>query len=325
MTSYRQTGILKVCRRFIRESVVIGRTLILKLADSPRVQRFVRNNRATTSIVRRFVAGDTIEEAMPALLALNQRGMTIALDYLGENVTRAEEAAEFVAYYRRLLGIMDASRLDGYVSLKLTQLGMDISEELVYANMVSILEEADRYQRFIRIDMEGSAYTAKTLDIFCRLRSNFSNVGIVIQSYLHRSARDVEMLIESGAPVRLVKGAYKEPKEIAFQRKRDVDRNFIALMQMLLTRGNDPAIATHDAAIIRAAKQFAREKGIDPSRFEFQMLYGIRRDLQDRLAHEGYRMRVYTPFGTQWYGYLMRRLAERPANLWFVMKNLLRR
>lgn len=304
---------------------MIGRALLLKLADSPAVQRFVKRNGMSAGFARRFVAGETMESAVPAVRALNDRCISVSLDHLGENVRTAEEAVESVGYYHRLLQFIDEKQLDANVSLKLTQLGLDIGDDFAYDNLRFILEEARRTDQFIRIDMEGSAYTQRTLDLFYRLWPDYRNVGAVIQSYLYRSKDDLEKLIAAGVRVRLVKGAYREPKEIAFAAKRDVDRNFVELMQMLLRGGNYPAIATHDAAMIEATKEFVRKNNVQSNRFEFQMLYGIRRDLQESLVKEGYRMRVYVPFGTQWYPYMMRRLAERPANLWFVVRNLLRR
>lgn len=304
---------------------MFGRALLLRMANSPTIERFVKRNGMSAGIVRRFVAGETMEETVEAVRALKRRGIAASLDYLGEHVRSDEEAAASADYYRRLLRFIHENALHANVSLKLTQLGLDLSDERAQENLRHILEEASRFQQFVRIDMEGSAYTERTLNLFYRLWPDYKNVGVVIQAYLYRSAADVERLIEVGARVRLCKGAYSEPKEIAFPRKRDVDANFLALMRRLLKDGNYPAIATHDAAILRATKQFALAEGIAPDRYEFQMLFGVRRDLQDSLAAEGYRMRVYIPFGTQWYGYLIRRLAERPANLWFVLKNLFRR
>jgi proline dehydrogenase len=301
------------------------RGLLLRMANSPAVERFVKRNGMSAGFARRFIAGETMEETVAPVRALNERGITASLDYLGENVSRPEEAEQSVAYYLRLLGFIDEHGLNANISLKLTQLGLDLSEEIACANMSRILEEAQRFSQFVRIDMEGSDYTQRTLDLFYCLWSRYQCVGVVIQSYLYRSEADVEKLIETGARVRLVKGAYQEPKEIAYPLKKDVDANFHKLMETLLSRGAYPAIATHDETLIRATKEFARDQGIGPDKYEFQMLYGIRRDLQHALVQDGYRMRVYIPFGTQWYPYMMRRLAERPANLWFVLRNSLRR
>jgi proline dehydrogenase len=297
------------------------------------------------------------------VLALNAQGLSASLDFLGESVTGEQDVAVVLDTYLRVFQHIRAENLNANVSVKLTALGLDIDTDLCYRNMVRLLNAAgpgttgnrqqatqatgNRQQAtgnrakpapctlhptpcppiFVRIDMEGSAYTQRTLDLFYRLWDGpepYRNVGVVIQSYLRRSADDVERLIASGARVRLCKGAYKEPPSAAFPDKADVDANYVRLMQRLLEQGNYPGIATHDPKMIAATKQFARERAIAADRFEFQMLYGIRRDLQVQLVQEGYRMRVYTPFGTRWYPYLMRRLAERPANLWFVLKNILR-
>jgi proline dehydrogenase len=304
---------------------LITRNLLLRMANSPKIERFVKRNGMSSGFARRFIAGETMEETIEPVRVLNANGMTITFDYLGENVTRPEEAEESVAYYKRLFRFIAENKLDRNVSLKLTQLGLDISTDIAFTHMKTILAEAAQYEHFVRIDMEGSPYTQQTLDIFFRLWSDYKNVGTVIQSYLYRSADDIEKLVEAGARVRLVKGAYNEPKEVAFAHKSEVDTNYVKLMETLLKRGNYPAIATHDELIINSTKAFMKEESIDNSSYEFQMLYGIRRDLQKSLVSDGYRMRVYVPFGTQWYGYMMRRLAERPANLWFVAKNLLRR
>jgi proline dehydrogenase len=279
----------------------------------------------SAGFARRFVAGESMESTADPVRALNAGGITASLDYLGENVSRPEEAQNSADYYSRLFDFIDTQKLDSNVSLKLTQLGLDLGEDIAYSHMQRILEQAARYDQFVRIDMEGSAYTERTLNLFYRLWEDYKNVGAVIQSYLHRSAADVERLIESKARVRLVKGAYNEPPDAAFQKKAEVDQNYITLMEPLLDRGNYPAIATHDESMIQGAIRQTKKQEIGPERFEFQMLYGIRRERQIRLVQEGFRMRVYVPFGTQWYPYMMRRLAERPANLWFVLKNLLRR
>jgi proline dehydrogenase len=297
----------------------------MRLANSPTIERIVKSNGVHAPFVRRFVAGETMEEIVEPVRRLNARGLMASLDYLGENVKSTAEADEVVAYYLRLYPFIREKQLDANISLKLTHLGLDLGDEIAYRNMCRILECAAELNIFTRIDMESSAYTARTLEIFHRLWQEYQLVGPVIQAYLYRSPSDVENLIRIGARVRLVKGAYHEPPEVAFQQKRDVDNQFRTLMQMLLSRGNYPAIATHDIAMIRATKEFAQARQITPERFEFQMLYGIRRDLQNALVQEGYRMRIYVPFGSQWYPYMMRRLAERPANIWFVLKHLFRR
>ena len=304
---------------------MVSRALLLRLADSPKVERFVKRNGFSAGFARRFIAGERLEEVVQPVRALNELGITVSLDFLGENVHQPEQAAESLQNYLDCLDFIQRQRLNSNISLKLTQLGLDIDVELAYRNMRSILERAAQYEQFVRIDMEGSAYTESTLDLFYRLWQDHKNVGAVIQSYLYRSMSDTEKLIEAGARVRLVKGAYNEPKEVAFQQKSEVDENFIALMMPLLEGGNYPAIATQDEKMIMATAGHAKGKGIAADRFEFQMLYGIRRERQLSLRKEGYNMRVYVPFGTHWYPYMMRRMAERPANFWFVLKNLLRR
>lgn len=301
------------------------RSVLLRMADSPAVERVVRGSPLSGRLVRRFVAGDTMEQALDPVRALNAAGMSVSLDFLGENTHTREDAARSMGYYCALLCFIKERHLNANVSLKLTQLGLDIDEELAIEHMRAILVGAREGGQFVRIDMEGSPYTAATLRLFAALRSDFDNVGVVIQSYLKRSASDLEALIAHGAGVRLVKGAYQEPPSIAFQRKADVDRSFAELAETLLLRGENPAIATHDERLIEHTRAFAAARAIPPERYEFQMLFGIRRDLQERLVGQGHRVRVYTPFGTQWYGYLMRRLAERPANLWFFARNLVRR
>ncbi|MEP6755254.1 MAG: proline dehydrogenase family protein [Chthonomonadales bacterium] len=279
----------------------------------------------SAGFARRFIAGERMEETVDSVRQLNAREMTVTLDYLGENVSRPEEAHDSVEYYRRLFKFIFDNRLDANVSLKLTQLGLDISDSLAAQNMRLILEEAAKYDQFVRIDMEGSDYTERTLSIFYELWGDHKNFGTVIQTYLYRSETDIHRLIDAGARVRLVKGAYNEPKEVAFPDKKDVDESYVKLTQELLLKGNYPAIATHDPVIIAATNSFVADNQISVDRFEYQMLFGVRRDLQNKLVSDGFRMRVYVPFGTQWYGYMMRRLAERPTNLWFVLKNLLRK
>ena len=266
-----------------------------------------------------------MEDAEEAVRALNERGIVATVDFLGENTRTETEARDCAANYLRLLDHIQNASLDSNVSLKLTQLGLDMGDELAQQNLERILNRAQEYGQFVRIDMEGSAYTERTINLFYRLWPQHTNVGVVIQSYLRRSAADIERLIDDQVRVRLVKGAYKEPAEVAFQRKKEVDDSFVELMQHLMTGGNYPAIATHDERLIAEAIQFASARSIPSDRYEFQMLYGIRRERQLSLVAQGHRMRVYVPFGTHWYPYMMRRLAERPANLWFVLKNLLRR
>ncbi len=272
---------------------------------------------------RRFIAGESITEAVPAVADLPGRGLRLTLDYLGESVSSAEAAAAAATEYVHIIDAIVASKIERNVSLKLTQLGLDVDRATAVDNMRRILDPADTHGFFVRIDMENSPYTAVTLDILETLwQQGHRQVGTVIQSYLKRSEQDVRRLNALGARVRLVKGAYKEPKTVAFQHKTDVDASFIELMRLLLDEGHYPAIATHDPAMIAATKDYAKDKGYTTDRFEFQMLYGIRRDLQTSLVAEGYRVRVYVPFGKQWYPYFMRRLGERPANVAFVLKGI---
>ncbi len=302
------------------------RTSLLWLSEQPRIFRFVRSNPLARKFAARFVAGETITTAVDAVRDLNRRKITATLDLLGESISRETDAANARDIYLQMLDQIASSGVDSNVSLKLTQMGFDISEELCLANMTRILEKAKALGTFVRLDMEGSAYTQKTLDFFARklFPQYGAHVGVVIQSCLRRSERDIDQLIEMKARVRLCKGAYLEPAEVAFPDKADVDRSFLTLMERLLERGNYPGIATHDPAMISHARRFVAERGLEPSRYEFQMLYGVRRDLQDELRTAGFNMRVYVPFGTQWYPYLMRRLAERPANIFFILGNVVR-
>ncbi len=273
----------------------------------------------------RFVAGTTIDDALAATAAVNALGCSVSLDSLGENVTNAEEARHSAAIYHRLLDEIAPLRLNANVSLKLTQMGLDLDEKLAFGITRGIVEHAASIQNFVRIDMEGSPYTESTLRMVRELHSldgNAGRVGAVIQSYLYRSERDVADLLSDRIRIRLCKGAYQEPPEIAFQKKADVDSNYVKLMKMLLKSGVYHGIATHDPRMIAATRDFARAESISADAFEFQMLYGIRRDLQHQLVKEGWRMRVYIPFGAEWYPYFMRRLAERPANVLFVLKHL---
>jgi len=297
---------------------------LLYLAESRRMRDFVISNRATRGVSRRFVAGESLDDAIKATRILNARHLQAALDHLGENVADAQEAKASAQGYIAALECIKQTGVDANISIKLTALGLDIDQELCEQNVRSILQYAQHSSMFVCIDMEASVYTERTIDITLRMHEQFEHVGTVIQSYLYRSKKDIEQLIAQGVRVRLVKGAYKEPKEIAFQEKSEVDQNYVRLMMMLLARGNFPAIASHDEAITNTACKYARDTGIGKETFEFQMLYGIRRDLQDKLVSQGYNVRVYIPYGTQWYPYLMRRMAERPANLMFVLSNALR-
>jgi proline dehydrogenase len=300
------------------------RSALLYLSGQPRIFKFVRHNRLAKSFANRFVAGESLETALAAVARLNAKGITASLDLLGESVRNEAEARAAGQSYVNMLDRIYEKKADANVSVKLTAMGLDISEDLCVATMHKILQRAREYRTFVRIDMESSEYTERTLDLFeQRLYPSYrENVGIVLQSYLYRTFADVEHANLIKARVRICKGAYKEPETVAYPAKKDVDASYVRCMHALLKHGNYPGIATHDEAIIREAKRFAKENEILPSRFEFQMLYGVRRDLQDQLVREGYRMRVYVPFGTQWYPYLMRRLAERPANVAFLTGNL---
>ncbi len=280
--------------------------------------------RRRASFARRFIAGEAIDEAIEAVRAIQARGMGVTLDYLGERVSTLAEADFATRAYLAIFKTIVASGVERNVSLKLTQLGLDVDRATCVDNLRRILEAAREQDFFVRIDMEGSAYTASTLDIFDIVwNQGYRNAGIVLQSYLHRSADDVERANRTAARVRLVKGAYKEPKTVAYQERAEVDAAFVRLMRRLLAEGTYPAIATHDPALIDATRAFARERGIGADRFEFQMLYGIRRDLHSSLTAAGYRFRVYVPFGHEWFPYFMRRLGERPANVLFVARSLL--
>jgi proline dehydrogenase len=302
------------------------RSSLLYLSNQPRVFRFVRRNKLAKKFASRFVAGETLDDALRAVRGLNAKGITASLDLLGESVTNEREARAGAAEYLTILDRIQQQKLDANVSIKLTAMGLDISEELCVSIMHDVLDRARAYDTFVRLDMEGSSYTERTLRLFYdRLYPAYkANVGIVLQSYLYRTWSDVEQAIQAKPRVRLCKGAYKEPANVAFPDKREVDANYVKCMHALLEQGTYPAIATHDPALITEARRFAKERAIDASRFEFQMLYGVRRDLQEQLVKEGYRMRVYVPFGTQWYPYLMRRLAERPANVAFITGNVVR-
>ena len=302
------------------------RAVFLWLSEQPRIFRFVRKNRLARKLASRFVAGETLDEAMAPVRELNAGNLSASLDLLGESVLHAEEAQRACHIYLELLERIHSAGANANVSVKLTQMGLDIDEQMCVNNMRAIIGKAKQYESFVRIDMEQSSYTARTLQMFTDvLYPAFGNaVGVVLQSYLRRTAADVEAMITLGARVRLCKGAYQEPDDVAFPKKSDVDANYIACMERLLERGNYPGIATHDVKIIDHAKAFTKTRGISPARFEFQMLYGVRRDLQYKLRREGYNMRVYVPFGTHWYPYLMRRLAERPANIAFITANILK-
>ena len=299
---------------------------LLWLSERPAVVRLVHTTGVGRRLAARFVAGDDVPSAVAAVRELTAAGVAATLDVLGEAVTRASEATAARDAYLETLDAVARAGAASHVSLKLTQLGLDVSEALCAVNVEAVVERARAQGSFVRIDMEGSAYTERTLGLFRdRLFPAFgTSVGVVLQSYLRRTEQDLTALLSLGARVRLCKGAYQEPATVAFPRKRDVDANYVRCMERLLREGTEPAIATHDEAIIAHARTFARREGIGAERYEFQMLYGVRRDLQRALRRDGYRVRVYVPFGSAWYRYLVRRLAERPANVWFVVANVAR-
>ena len=302
------------------------RQAFLYLSNQQKIFRFVRNNGFAKRLAQRFVAGESVDEAIRAVEPLNKKGITASLDLLGESVHTEREAQAATREILTMLDRINERRVESNVSLKLTQMGLDISEELCVALMHDVVGRARDLRTFIRIDMEDSTYTERTLRLFeDRLHPSYGDhVGIVLQSYLYRTLADVERAIAIKARVRLCKGAYKEPATVAYPEKADVDANYVRCMHKLLSEGNYPALATHDDRIIREAKRYVLANKIGPERFEFQMLYGVRRDLQERLVREGWRVRVYVPFGTQWYPYLMRRLAERPSNIAFITGNVVR-
>jgi proline dehydrogenase len=270
----------------------------------------------------RFVAGSTLTQALAVCRELNSESISVTLDVLGESISSFDEAAAARDAYLRALSAIHESHIQGNVSLKLSQFGIDLSAEVCRANVGQLVERAAALDGFVRVDMESSEYVDRTLDLVCDLHSRYRAVGTVIQAYLYRSKKDIEMLNERGIRVRLCKGAYLEPASVAFPEKARVDANYVALMQLLLDKGTYPAIATHDEKMIAATKAYVATHNISRDAFEFQMLYGIRRDLQRQLAKEGFRVRVYVPFGQAWYPYYMRRLAERPANVLFILRNM---
>ncbi len=305
---------------------IVAKTFFHILAGSPTLKSLASRYgmRGTGGFARRFIAGETVEEAIAAARVIERDGLTVTLDLLGESVATAAEADTATRGYLAVIHAIAASGVGRNISLKLTQLGLTIDRATCVDNLRRILDAATAQEFFVRIDMENSPYTGVTLGVFETMwQQEYRNAGVVLQSCLPRSEEDAARMNELGARVRLVKGAYKEPRAVAYQSKADVDAAFVRIMRALLAAGTYPAIATHDPAMIDATRAFARERGIDPSRFEFQMLYGIRRDLQASLRREGYGVRVYVPFGREWFPYFMRRLGERPANVGFVLRGIL--
>jgi proline dehydrogenase len=303
------------------------RSAFIALSKNRALRRFCEQTRAGRRMSSRFVAGMEIGDALRVAEALNHQGMLVTLDSLGESVSSEIEAHSAAEIYHQLLNWIGAHKLNANVSVKLTQMGLELSSTLAEDMAMSLAAHAKSIGNFVRIDMEDSSLTQVTLDIVRRINARpemRGSIGIVIQAYLYRSQADIEQLVAEGIRVRLCKGAYKEPAEVAFPSKADVDKNYVKLSEMLLDCPIYHGLATHDEAMIEAARSYATEHGIDPNRFEFQMLYGVRRDLQRQLVAEGYNVRVYVPFGREWYPYFMRRLAERPANVLFLAKNFFR-
>ncbi|PYT81320.1 MAG: proline dehydrogenase [Acidobacteria bacterium] len=300
------------------------RSTLLKLSENRNFGTWLTSNGTTRRMARRFVAGETLEEAIAAARRCNDAGMAASLDYLGENVANTSDAQRTRDEYLEIFETIAHEKLLANVSCKLTQLGLDVNDEFCTGLVLSIVERAASFDNFLRVDMEGSAYTQRTIDLVKRVRARNPAVGTVIQSYLYRSEKDVRDLLTCGCRIRLCKGAYQEPEDVAFPKKADVDANYIRLMQILLSSGFYHAIATHDPHMIAETIRYAAANGISKDDFEFQMLYGIRTDLQRRLVKDGYRLRVYIPFGNDWFPYFMRRLAERPANVGFIVRNFFR-
>ncbi len=303
------------------------RSLFIHLSESRPLRNFAETSPMGVRFSQRFVAGMDVSDVIAATQVVNGWGAGVSIDNLGENVTNAEEAKHSAELYHRLLDEIHERKLNANISLKLTHMGFDVSEELAFRLVTELVDHAASINNFVRVDMEGSPYTQRTLDFVRHLHrtpGHAGKVGTVIQAYLYRSEKDVNDLVAEGIRIRLCKGAYDEPANIAFPKKGDVDSNYLKLARILLKSGVFHGIATHDENIIAAVKQFARAENIPSSAFEFQMLHGVRRDLQQQLVREGYGLRVYVPFGSEWYPYFMRRLAERPANVLFIAKQMFR-
>jgi len=305
------------------------RTFFVRLSENPSLRNFAERSSLGRRVSGRFVAGTEIADAVRATQAINRAGMSVSIDNLGENVTNPDEARLSAQLYHQILDAITAYQLNANISLKLTHMGLDVDEQLARGIVSDLVSKAASMNPpgFVRVDMEGSPYTQRTLDFvheLHRMPGNANSVGTVIQSYLKRSESDVEKLLAEKIRIRLCKGAYKEAPDIAFAAKSDVDANYVKLMKTLMKSGIYHGLATHDENIVRQAEAFAISEKLAPDSFEFQMLYGIRRDLQQRLVRKGWRVRIYIPFGTEWYPYFMRRLGERPANVFFIARNLLR-
>jgi proline dehydrogenase len=305
------------------------RTFFVRLSENRSLRNFAERSSIGHKVSSRFVAGTEIEDAVRVTQAVNRAGMSVTIDNLGENVTNPEEARHSAKLYDEILTQITANKLNANISLKLTHMGLDVDEKLAHGIVAGLVAKAAAMmpKGFVRVDMEGSPYTQRTLDFvheLHRMPGNGNCVGTVIQAYLKRSESDIEKLLSEKIRIRLCKGAYKEPATIAFAEKADVDANYVKLMKVLMKSGIYHGLATHDEKIIREAQAFATREKIAREAFEFQMLYGIRRDLQQSLVRDGWRMRVYIPFGTEWYPYFMRRLGERPANVFFIARNFFR-
>ena len=301
------------------------RSFLLHLSEKKWLAPMIMHNAVSRRVAQRFVAGESLDDAIAAARNVNNEMQLASLDLLGENVSDEAGARRAAENYLSIFKRIEKEKLDANVSLKLTQLGLDLSEGLCQGLLEGIVAHATAQGNFVRVDMEGSAYTERTVEMTKRVRAKFSGVGTVMQAYLRRAEKDVLDLLAAGCRLRLCKGAYQEPPDIAFPDKADVDANYVKLMKLILPSGIYHGIATHDPAMIDATKRFVLEKSIHRDQFEFQMLYGIRTDLQEQLVREGFRLRIYIPYGTDWFPYFMRRLAERPANLMFFVRNLLPR
>jgi proline dehydrogenase len=298
---------------------------LLKAAGSPSLKRLVTSNPVARRVARRFIAGDTLDEAEQAIRVLNDRGVSVALDYLGENTESEAQARESTGAYLAALDRIQEDGLDANISVKLTAMGLDLGQELALEEATRVAARGKEVGAMVGVDMEANAYVDRTLDVVETLRRSYDDVGVCLQSYLYRTRDDLDRLNRARVPVRLVKGAYQEPPEVAYPHKAGVDGAYARLLDTLVEANPYPMVATHDPGLVRLTKTLVAKHGRDRDTFEFQMLYGVRRDLQEEVVAEGYRLRVYVPYGTQWFPYFMRRLAERPANLYFFLSNLVKR
>jgi proline dehydrogenase len=297
---------------------------LLKTAGSPSLKRLVTSNPVARRVARRFIAGDTLDEAEQTIRVLNERGASVALDYLGENTESEAQARESTGAYLAALDRVQEYGLDANISVKLTAMGLDLRRELALEEATRVAARGKEVGAMVGVDMESHAYVDRTLDVVEALRRSYDDVGVCLQSYLYRTRDDLDRLNRAQVPVRLVKGAYQEPPEVAYPHKAGVDGAYARLLDTLVQANPYPMVATHDPAMVRLTKTLVAKHGRDRDTFEFQMLYGVRRDLQEQVVAEGYRLRVYVPYGTQWFPYFMRRLAERPANLYFFLSNLVK-